>query len=82
MAARVDEIAGAVGTIAGEADRMRVDIGEVAGVAEASSASAEQVSASTQQTSASTQEIAAGAQALAATAEQLEGLVRRFQLVA
>ena len=58
-----------------------VDIGEVASVAEESSASAEQVSASTQQTSASTQEIAASAQELARTAERLQELVGRFTLV-
>jgi methyl-accepting chemotaxis protein len=82
MTARVGEIAAAIGDIADEADRMRQDIGEVASVAEASSASAEQVSASTQQTSASTQEIAASAQELAATAEQLEALVGRFRVTA
>ena len=68
MIARVEASASAMGD----------DLGEVAQVAEASSASTEQVSASTQQTSASTQEIAASAQSLASTAMELDRLVRRF----
>ena len=67
--------------IAGSAARMHDEIGEVAGVAEQSSASAEEVSASTEQTSASTQEIAASAQELASSAQQLERLVAEFTLV-
>ena len=62
--------------------QMENAIGEVAAVAEQSSASAEQVSACTQQTSASTQEIAASAQELARTAESLQALVGRFTLTA
>jgi methyl-accepting chemotaxis protein len=73
-------IAAAVEQISADAARAESGIGEVATVAEASSASAEQVSASTQQTSASTQEIAASAQELARTAEQLELLVARFRV--
>jgi methyl-accepting chemotaxis protein len=54
--------------------------GEVAAVAESSSASTEQVSASTEQTSASAQQIAASAQELAKTAEGLEALVSQFRI--
>jgi methyl-accepting chemotaxis protein len=80
VSTRVEQITGAVRTIASEAGRAEEDVSEVAAVAEQSSASAQQVSASTQQTSASTQEIAASAQSLAATATQLNGLVTRFKL--
>ena len=59
---------------------MQESIGEVAGVAEESSASTEQVSASTEETSASTEQIAASAQELATNAEQLNKLVDRFQV--
>jgi methyl-accepting chemotaxis protein len=82
MSGRVGEIAAAVEQISVEARRAEDGIGEVAIVAEASSASAEQVSASTQQTSASTQEIASSAAELARTAEELENLVRRFRVTA
>jgi methyl-accepting chemotaxis protein len=82
VGSRVVEIAAAVQQISAEAERAHTGIGEVASVAEESSASAEQVSASTQQTSASTQEIAASAQTLAATAEELNELVRRFKVSA
>jgi methyl-accepting chemotaxis protein len=78
MTERTGEIATAVQQIAVNADRLQQEIGEVAGVAEQSSASAEEVSASTEQTSASTQEIAASAQELARTAEELERLVSQF----
>jgi methyl-accepting chemotaxis protein len=81
VSGRVAEIAAAVEQISAEAERAQDGIGEVATVAEQSSASAEQVSASTQETSASTQEIAASAQELARTAEQLELLVSRFRVV-
>ncbi|MBE2316469.1 methyl-accepting chemotaxis protein [Solirubrobacter sp. CPCC 204708] len=80
MTARATQIAAAVQQISASGERLEREIGDVAAVAEESSASAEQVSASTQQTSASTQEIAASAQELAATAEQLERLVTRFTL--
>jgi methyl-accepting chemotaxis protein len=78
MTERTGQIAAAIAQIAANADRLQHEIGEVASVAEESSASAEEVSASTEQTSASTQEIAASAQGLARTAEDLERLVARF----
>ncbi len=80
MAQRVSGIAGAIEEISASAETMQRNLGEVAAVAEQSSASSEQVSASTQQTSASTQEIAASAQELAKTAEELERLVGQFKL--
>jgi methyl-accepting chemotaxis protein len=82
MTERITEIASAAQQISAETTQMENSIGEVAAVAEQSSASAEQVSASTQQTSASTQEIAASAQELASTAEQLQMLVARFRVAA
>jgi methyl-accepting chemotaxis protein len=60
--------------------RKSVHVGEVAAVAEQSSAAAEEVSASTQQTSASSQEIAASAQQLTETAQRLDALVGAFRL--
>ena len=72
------EIAAAIEVIETAAERMRGDLGEVAGVAESSSAATEQVSASAQQTSASTQEIAGSAQQLADQATRLERLVGQF----
>jgi methyl-accepting chemotaxis protein len=80
MSARIEMIADAAQRIAGSAARMHDEIGEVAGVAEESSASAEEVSASTEQTSPSTQEIAATAQELASSAQELERLVSEFTL--
>jgi methyl-accepting chemotaxis protein len=77
---RVAEIAAAIAQIAASAERMREDLGEVATVAEASSAATEQVSASAQQTSASTQEIAASAEQLAAQAARLDRLVGEFRV--
>ena len=62
--------------------RVHADIGEVASVAEQTSASTEEVSASTQQTSAAVQQIAAAAQELSGRAEELEALVGRFTLSA
>jgi len=82
MADRVEEISQALTGLAGASERMQQGMGEVAAVAETSSAASEEVSASTEQTSASTQEIAASAQELAANAEQLERLVGRFRLTA
>ena len=80
MGARVGEIAASVQQVAAEGARMQVSrIGEIAAVAEQSSASTEQVSASTQQTSASAQEIAARPGARR-TAAELEALVGRFRL--
>jgi len=80
MVSRVEQIAGAVGDIATNADAVRAEIAAVSAVAERASAASEQVSASTEQTSASTQEIAASAQELADTAAQLERLAERFTL--
>jgi methyl-accepting chemotaxis protein len=80
MVARVEQIAGAVGEIATNADAVRSEIAEVSAVAERASAASEQVSASTEETSASTEEIAASAQELADTAAQLERLAERFTL--
>ncbi|MBV8563790.1 MAG: methyl-accepting chemotaxis protein [Actinobacteria bacterium] len=78
--ARIQEIAGSIDAILTASERMSTNMGEVASVAEQSSASTEQVSASTQQTSASTQEIAASAESLARTAEELDRLVNEFKL--
>ncbi len=77
---RIDGIAGAAEQISQGTNQMQTQIGEVAAVAEQSSASAQQVSASTQETSASTQEIAASAEALANTAGELQQLVGRFKV--
>jgi methyl-accepting chemotaxis protein len=77
---QVAEIAAAIEQIAASAERMRGDLGDVATVAEQSSAAAEQVSASAQETSASTEEIAASAQQLAAQAARLEQLVGEFSV--
>ncbi len=82
ISARIAGIAGAAQEISAGTHHMQEQIGEVASVAEESSASAEQVSASTQETSASTQEIAASAQSLAGTATELERLVKRFKVSA
>jgi methyl-accepting chemotaxis protein len=77
---QVAEIAAAIEQIAASAERMRGDLGDVATVAEQSSAAAEEVSASAEQTSASSQEIAASAQQLAAQAARLEQLVGEFSV--
>ncbi len=82
MSRRVEGISSAVTGIAGSVTSLQEEMGEVARVAESSSASTEQVSAATQETSASTQEIAASAQELAATARELEAVVGRFTLAA
>jgi methyl-accepting chemotaxis protein len=79
---RIGQIAGAAQQISAETSKMQGEIGEVAAVAEQSSAGAEEVSASTEQTSASTQEIAASAQELASTASELERLVGQFKVTA
>ncbi|MGO9972434.1 MAG: hypothetical protein ACLP01_06400 [Solirubrobacteraceae bacterium] len=60
--------------------KMEQSIGEVAAVAEQSSASTEQVSASTEQTSASTEQVAASAAEMAGNADALRRLVAQFQL--
>jgi len=80
MNTRVTQIATAIQQIADASSRMQADMGDVASVAEQSSASAQQVSASTQQTSASAQEIATSAAELAGRASTLEELVGRFKL--
>lgn len=66
--------------IATSAAAMQEGIGEVAAVAEESSASAEQVSASTQQTAASMQEAAGSSEDLLRVAEELETLMRGLSL--
>jgi methyl-accepting chemotaxis protein len=82
MAARAADIVAAVGQAAEGSSRVQRDIGEVAAVAQQTSASTEQVSATTQQTSAATQQISAAAQELSASAGELERLVGRFTLTA
>lgn len=78
VSTRVAEIAVVGGQIASSSARLQGNIGEVAVVAEQTSASSGQVSDSTQQTSISAREIAASAQELALTAERLSMLVGRF----
>jgi methyl-accepting chemotaxis protein len=80
MAAHAADIVAAVGQAAEGSARVQRDIGEVAAVAQQTSASTEQVSATTQQTSAATQQISAAAQELSASAGELERLVGRFTL--
>jgi methyl-accepting chemotaxis protein len=80
MALRTTGIAAAVHEAAEGSSRVQSDMGEVAAVAEQTSASTEEVSASTQQTSAAVQQIAAAAQELSGRAEELEQLVGRFTL--
>jgi methyl-accepting chemotaxis protein len=75
-----EQIAAAVEDMRSRIDEIVAATGEVASVAEQSSASAQEVSASTEQTSASTEEIAASAQELARTAEELERLVSQFEV--
>jgi methyl-accepting chemotaxis protein len=82
MALRTTDIAAAVHQAAEGSSRVQSDMGEVASVAEQTSASTEEVSASTQQTSAAVQQIAAAAQELSSRADELEGLVGRFTLSA
>ncbi len=76
------EIAEAVAAMSGRISEIADATGEVAAVAEQSSASTEQVSASTEETSASAQQIAASAQQLATTAEELLKVVAEFKLAA
>jgi methyl-accepting chemotaxis protein len=82
MNEQVEQISSQIQLFASTAERMEADMGEVASVAEQSSAATQQVSASTEETSASTDEIAASAQQLAATAQELQRLVGRFRLIA
>ena len=78
--AQAAEIAHVIERIQDAAQQMRSELGDIAAVAESSSASTEQVSASAQQTSATTQEIAASAQDLAGQAQRLGRLVGQFEL--
>ena len=82
MVARTADIVAAVGQAAEGSSRVQRDIGEVASVAQQTSASTEHVSATAQQTSAATQQIAAATQELSARAGELELLVGRFTLTA
>lgn len=74
------EISDLTAEIVESATRARQHMGEVAVVAEQSSASTEEVSASTQQTSAASEEVSASAQKVADTAVTLSDLSGRFQL--
>jgi methyl-accepting chemotaxis protein len=76
------QIGQTISDIAGRVQQIADASGDIAVVAEQSSATTEQVSASTQQTSASTEQIAASAQELAGTAEALQQLVARFRVAA
>ena len=80
MTARIEQIAAASAADRRQRHSMQDSIGEVAAVAEESSASTEQVSASTEQTSASAEEIAASAQELSGNAEALNRLVAQFKM--
>jgi methyl-accepting chemotaxis protein len=82
VSAGIAEVASAAEQLSSTSSLMAGEIGEVAAVAEQTSASSEQVSASTEQTSASAQEIAATAQSLATSAAELEALVSRFTVTA
>jgi methyl-accepting chemotaxis protein len=77
---RVAEIAVSIDAIAASSQKVDADVGEVASVAEQSSAAAQQVAASSQQTLASTQEIVASAQELTRSADELHRLAARFVL--
>ena len=75
-----ESIGHAVADIAARAETIGRATGEIASVAEQSSASAQQVSAATQQTSATAQELAGSAQDLNRTAANLERIVAQFTL--
>lgn len=77
---RSAEIGELTGEIVTASARAREHIGEVAVVAEQSSASTEQVSASTEETSAAAEEVTASAQNVADTAATLAELSGRFKL--
>lgn len=77
---RSAEIGELTSAIVAAAGRAREHVGEVAVVAEQSSATTEEVSASTQQTSAASQEVTASAQHVADTASVLADLSGRFKL--
>ncbi len=74
-----EEAIAAFEQIAEQITAVHAALGDIASVAEETSAATEQVSASTEQTSASTQEIAASANQLARTAETLQSLVVAFR---
>ncbi len=82
MVGRIDRTAGAAQQVSTAASRMQESIGQVAMVAEESSASTQEVSAATQQTSATTQEVAASAHELSSNAAELNRLVSEFRLPA
>ncbi|MCW3007374.1 MAG: methyl-accepting chemotaxis protein [Solirubrobacterales bacterium] len=73
-------ITDAVAGVERRIDAIVASTGEVAAVAQQSSASTEQVSASTEESSASAQQIASTAQELAASAHELTELVGHFTL--
>lgn len=65
--------------LAKHADLVRAGIGEIAAVAEHSSAATEQVSASTQQTSSAAEQVSASAQSVAATAAELAKMAGEYR---
>lgn len=77
---RSAEIGELTADIVAAASRARQHVGEVAVVAEQSSATTEEVSASTQQTSAASEEVTASSQHVADTAAVLAELSGRFKL--
>ncbi|MDX6732060.1 MAG: hypothetical protein QOC54_2008 [Baekduia sp.] len=78
--AHVAEIARAISAIADSSQKVEADVGEVATVAEQSSAAAQQVAASSHETVASTQQIVASAEELTRSADELHRLAARFVL--
>ena len=81
MTARIEQIAEAASRSLRARPACNRAVGEVATVAEQSSASTEQVSASTEETSASAEQIAASAHELAGNAEKLNELVGHFKTI-
>lgn len=77
---RSSEIGELTANIVAAAARARKHVGEVASLAQESSATTEQVSASTQETSAAAEEVSASAQHVADTAALLAELSGRFTL--
>ncbi|MFT4049018.1 MAG: methyl-accepting chemotaxis protein [Solirubrobacterales bacterium] len=77
---RSAEIGELTAEIVKSAERARTHVGEVAAVAQQSSASTEEVSASTEETSAASEEVSASAQHVADTAAVLAELSGRFTL--
>jgi methyl-accepting chemotaxis protein len=78
--ARVAEIAESITSIAAGSQKVDTDVGEVAAVAEQSSAAAQQVAASSSTTVASTKQITQSADELTRSAEELHRLAGRFVL--